>query len=125
MFNIVDRVAHCTVAEGLLKSGDGRTVTNARAAVDVVGAQHRAGKFLHHVVGFIPGTARRPGGHNRTRAELGFNAAELPGGVADSLFPGHGSECLSLAVADHRLGQAWGEQAGIVKEIPSVKSFQA
>ena len=99
-------------------------MTDARAAVHVVGVQHRAGKLLHHVVGFIAGAARGAGGHDRPRPVLRFNAAEPVGGVADRLFPGNGGEGFAFAVADHGLGKAGGEKTGIVEEVPAVKPFQ-
>ncbi len=56
-FNADNGVAHCAVTDRLVQTCNRWAVSDARAAVDVVSADCRAGKFLHNVVGFIPGTA--------------------------------------------------------------------
>ncbi len=43
-------------------------VSDASAAVDVIGANNGAREFLHHVVGFITGPAGGAGGLDRVRA---------------------------------------------------------
>ena len=58
VFDIADAVAHRAVAQHILKPGHRWAMTDARTAVDVIGVQHAAGEFLHHVVSFIAGAAR-------------------------------------------------------------------
>ena len=58
IFNIADAVAHRAVTQHFLQPGNRWAVAHAGAAIDVIGMQHAAGEFLHHIVGFITGTAR-------------------------------------------------------------------
>ncbi|MNC33558.1 hypothetical protein D3C75_819540 [compost metagenome] len=57
VFDIANRVAHRAVAQRGLQTRYRRAMTDAGAAVDVVGADDRTGKLLHHVVGFVAGAA--------------------------------------------------------------------
>ncbi|CCJ84305.1 hypothetical protein BN133_682 [Cronobacter dublinensis 582] len=125
VFDIADGVTHRAVAERLLKTCDRRPVADAGAAVDVIGVNHRAGEFLHHVVGFVAGAARGAGSHDGARAILLFNGRQTLCGVADRLFPGDGFERAAFLVADHRLGEARRQQLGVIKEIPAVVAFKA
>ncbi|MNE15977.1 hypothetical protein D3C80_1089040 [compost metagenome] len=54
-----------------------------------------------------------------------FDRFQFIRGVTDRLFPGDGRKGVTFVVADHRLGQARGEESGIVQKIPAVKTFQA
>ncbi len=114
VFNIANGVAHRAVAERLLKTRHRRPVTDARAAVDIIGVEHCAGEFLHHVVGFVAGAAGRAGGHDGARAILLFDGREALCGIANGLIPGDHLECAAFLVADHRLGEARRKQLGIV-----------
>ncbi len=125
VFNIADGVAHRAVAQRLLKPRHRRTVTDARATVDVIGVEHRAGELLHHVVGFIAGAARRAGGHDSARAVLLFNRRQTLCGIAYRLLPGDRLKRAAFLVADHGLGEARRQKLGVVKEIPAVIAFQA
>ncbi|CAH0214593.1 hypothetical protein SRABI106_01828 [Rahnella aquatilis] len=100
-------------------------MTHAGAAVDVIGADHCTGKFLHHIVGFIAGPAGRTGGHNGTRAVFLFNVFQALCGVTDGFIPADGFEFSAFLAADERLGQARGQQFGVIEKIPAVIAFQA
>ena len=125
MFNVVNGITHRAVAQRFLQARHGRPVADACAAVHVVGMEYRTGEFLHHIVGFITRPPGRAGGHDGPRAELRFNVFKLVGGITNGLVPGDRGKGFAFVVADHRLRQARGEQAGIVKEVPAVKAFQA
>ena len=73
VFNIADGVTHGTVTQRLLQACNRRAVAYARATIDVVIAGYRTCKFLHDIVGFVTGSARGTGMHNRFRTVLLFD----------------------------------------------------
>ena len=54
---LVDGITHCAVTDRLVQTCNRRAVSDASAAVDVIGTNNGAREFLHHIVGFIPGSA--------------------------------------------------------------------
>ncbi|MNB76748.1 hypothetical protein D3C75_234190 [compost metagenome] len=58
IFNPDNRVTHCAVTDRLVQTCNRWAVSDARATVDIVSADGCASKFLHHIVGFVPGSAR-------------------------------------------------------------------
>ena len=64
VFNLHNGVAHCAIADRLLQTCNGWAVSDPRAAVDIIGAESRAGEFLHYVVGFVAGGTGRTGYHD-------------------------------------------------------------
>ena len=57
--NFGDGIGGGAGAQCLLHAPGGGSVTDARAAVDIVGADHRAHEFLHQVVFFVGAACRR------------------------------------------------------------------
>lgn len=55
LVDVGDAATHRPGAQGASQAGHRRAVADARAMVDVVGAQHRAGKFLRRVIVLIAG----------------------------------------------------------------------
>src|SRR5690606_37481477 len=83
----------------------GGRVADARAGVDVVGAEGRAHQLLHQV-GFFVGAARRGQAADGVASILGLNALEFGGGMVDGLVPADLAPRLVDAGADHGLGDA-------------------
>ncbi len=54
---LIDGITHCAVTDRLVQTCNRWAVSDARAAVDVIGTNNGAREFLHHIVGFIPGAA--------------------------------------------------------------------
>lgn len=51
---LVDGITHCAVTDRLVQTCNRWAVSDASAAVDVIGSNNGACEFLHHIVGFIP-----------------------------------------------------------------------
>ncbi len=49
-FNIGDGIGHCTTAECRGQTGHSRAMSEPSAMIDIVGLQHRPGKFMGDVV---------------------------------------------------------------------------
>ena len=90
IIDLGDGITHRAVADRLVQTCNRRAVSDASAAVDVIGTNNGAREFLHDVVGFIAGGARRSGGLNRVRPILLFNGAQTGGDVIERLMPGDG-----------------------------------
>jgi len=54
---LVDCIAHCAVTDRLVQTCNRWAVSDASAAVDVIGTNNGAREFLHYIVGFITRTA--------------------------------------------------------------------
>lgn len=54
---LIDGITHCAVTDRLVQTCNRWAVSDASAAVDVIGTNNGAREFLHHIVGFIPGSA--------------------------------------------------------------------
>ncbi|MNP36739.1 hypothetical protein D3C76_1301490 [compost metagenome] len=99
-------------------------MADASTAVDVIGADHRAGELLHHIVGFIAGPARGTGVHDGAGTVLLFNLLQPLCGVADRFIPTDGLKLAAFLPPNQRLAQARGQQFGVVQEVPAVIAFQ-
>jgi hypothetical protein len=51
--DVVHRIAHGARAQAHAQAGHGRGVTQTRAMIDIMGAEHLAGELLHQVILFI------------------------------------------------------------------------
>lgn len=85
VINLRDGITHGAVTDRLVQTCNRRAVSDASAAVDVIGTNNGAREFLHHIVGFITGAAGGAGGLDRIRAIFGFNGAEAGGDVIQRL----------------------------------------
>lgn len=100
-------------------------MSHPRAVVDVVRPNHRTGKFLHHIVGFIAGATGRAGGHDGVRAIFRLDGRETAAGELDRFIPGDGLELATALAADHRALETGGQQVGVVQKIPTVIALEA
>ena len=118
-FDVVEGVGRRAGAEHRLHRRGGRRVADARAAIDVVGAEHDARELLREVVLLVRGARRAEhadavGTVLRRRCAASFSAAKR-----ERLGPRH---VLPLAVlANHRLGDAVGD----AREVERVPAFDA
>ena len=125
IIDLGDGITHRAVADRLVQTCNRRAVSDACAAVDVIGTNNGARKFLHDVVGFIACGARRSGGLNRIRPVLRFYVAEAVCHVIERFLPGDGLQLTAAPAADHRGFQARGEDLRVVNKIPAVVALQA
>jgi hypothetical protein len=64
-------------------------MSNTRTVVDVIRADHRARKFLHYIIGFVPWTSSGPGKHNRVSPVFMLDLPQLSRREIDRLEPGY------------------------------------
>lgn len=100
-------------------------MSHPRAVIDVVRPKHSAGKFLHHIVGFIAGATGRAGGHDGVRAIFRLDGSQAAAGELNGFVPGDGFELATALAADHRALETGGQQVGVVQEIPTVIALEA
>ena len=124
VINLRDGITHGAVTDRLVQTCNRRAVSDASAAVDVIGANNGAREFLHHVVGFITGPAGGAGGLDRVRAIFFFNGAKAGGDVIERLIPGDGFQFAATLATDHGGFETRGQDLGIVNEVPAIIAFQ-
>lgn len=100
-------------------------MSHPRAVVDVVRPQHCAGKFLHHIVGFVARATGRAGGHDSVGTVGRLDGRQTAAGKVDRLIPRDGFELATTLAADHRALETGGQQVGVVEEIPTVITLEA
>ncbi len=118
LLEIRDGVRHCAGTECCGQTGHGGAVSESGAVIDVVGADHRAHKFLEEIVLFVR-TSRRGKPCNGVGAGLFLYGLELFSHIADCLFPGR---FLELAVYPD---QGLGEPVRVVYEIVAEAALDA
>ncbi|ABV14878.1 hypothetical protein CKO_03802 [Citrobacter koseri ATCC BAA-895] len=99
-------------------------VSDASAAVNVIGTNNGAREFLHYIVGFVTCAARRTGRLDGVRAILRFDGAQAIGDVVQRFIPGNGFQFAATLATDHRGFQARGQDLGIVNKIPAIVALQ-
>src|SRR5690606_34752946 len=92
-------------AERGLQAVAGRRVADARAGIDVVGAEAGADQLLHEE-GFLVGAAARGDTAEGAGAVLGLDLVQLVGGVGERLVPADFAPRLVDGLADHRVEDA-------------------
>ena len=125
VINLRDGITHGAVTDRLVQTCNRRAVSDASAAVDVIGTNNGAREFLHHIVGFITGAAGGAGGLDRIRAIFGFNGAEASGDVIQRLIPGDSFQLAAALTTDHGGFQARRQDLGIVNKVPAIIALQA
>ena len=99
-------------------------VSDTSAAVNVIGTNNGARKFLHYIVGFVTRTARGAGRLDGIRTVLLFDGAQALGNVIQCLIPGNRFEFAATLATDHGGFQARGQDLGIVNEVPAIITLQ-
>ena len=94
-------------------------MSDTSAAVNVIGTNNGARKFLHYIVGFVTRTTRGAGRLDGIRTVLLFDGAQALGNVSQCLIPGNRFEFAATLATDHGGFQARGQDLGIVNEIPA------
>ncbi|AAN83509.1 hypothetical protein i14_4667 [Escherichia coli str. 'clone D i14'] len=99
-------------------------MSDTSAAVNVIGTNNGARKFLHYIVGFVTRTARGAGRLDGIRTVLLFDGAQALGNVIQCLIPGNRFEFAATLATDHGGFQARGQDLGIVNEVPAIITLQ-